>query len=169
MHTWTSSLSIWGQFYCPRGICSRYLTERRKKWFKNWALNYEITDYCPSGCILYTKEMESLSHYPKCRTSRFIPGSKTIFVCVMRYFPVLPKLLCIFKSAKIAKLLQYHSNHLNLERDEVMKSIADNLAWWHVDEEIDPSFFQEKRIWDSSLLLMVLIHFGTTTLNIPPS
>jgi hypothetical protein len=63
----------------------------------------------------------------------------------MRYFPVLPKLLRMFNSAKVAKLLQYHSDHLNLERDEVKKSVVDNLAWRHIDEKIDPSFAQEKK------------------------
>jgi hypothetical protein len=89
----------------PKGNLLLMSRKEAKKAIQKLGLNYEIIECCPSGCVLYTKEMESLNHCPKCGKSRFIPGSETIPARIMRYFPILPRLLRMFRSAEIAKLL----------------------------------------------------------------
>jgi hypothetical protein len=50
----------------------------------------------------------------------------------------------MFCSASISKLLKYHSEYPNPDK-EVIKSIVDSLAWEHVDSNIDPSFSLDQR------------------------
>jgi hypothetical protein len=138
-------LKYLGIVLLPKGNLLPMSHREAKKVIQKLGLNYEIIDCCPSSCVLYKKEMESLSQCPNCEKSRFIPGSETIPARVMRYFPLLPRLLRMFRSTEIAELLQYHFDNPNLEKDEVMKSVANSLAWWHVDEQIDSSFAQERR------------------------
>jgi hypothetical protein len=48
-------------------------------------------------------------------------------------------------SDKIATLLRWHTNFQNLEKNIVMRSIADSPTWDHIDSHVDPSFKDEPR------------------------
>jgi hypothetical protein len=51
----------------------------------------------------------------------------------------------MMRSGKIAILLRWHSDNPNLEKNTVMKSVADSPAWAHVDSHVDPSFKLDPR------------------------
>jgi hypothetical protein len=138
-------LKYMGTILFPRGNVLPLCHRDAKKVIQKLGLNYEIIECCPGGCILYKKEMENLTHCPKCSKSRFIPGSDRIPARVMRYFPLIPRLLRMFRSAEIAQLLRYHVDNPNVQSEEVMKSVADSPAWRHVEEAIDPAFSTGKR------------------------
>jgi hypothetical protein len=50
----------------------------------------------------------------------------------------------MWRSAAISKLLMCHPENPNSD-PSVMKSVADNPAWAHIESDIDPSFGEEKR------------------------
>jgi hypothetical protein len=138
-------LKYLGTVLLPSGNVLPQSHREAKKVIQKLGLNYEIIDCCSNGCVLYRLDLRNLSDCPKCGTSRFIAGSDTIPARVVRYFPLIPRLLRMYRSAKIAKLLRFHVDHPNLEKDEVMRSVADSPARKHVDEVIDPSFAHEVR------------------------
>jgi hypothetical protein len=138
-------LKYLGTVLLPSGNVLPQSHREAKKVIQKLGLNYEIIDCCSNGCVLYRLDLRNLSDCPKCGTSRFIAGSDTIPARVVRYFPLIPRLLRMYRSAKIAKLLCFHVDHPNLEKDEVMRSVADSPARKHVDEVIDPSFAHEVR------------------------
>jgi hypothetical protein len=117
-----------------------------KKLIRKLGLNYHIIHACPRGCVLYRKEQENLESCPKpgCGMSRYIPGSNSIPARVVRHFPLIPRVVRMFRSPQISKLLRFHYDNPNMD-SSVMKSVADSPAWKYIDSEIDQSFPQECR------------------------
>jgi hypothetical protein len=117
------------------------------RMIRKLGLNYHVIHACPSGCIMYRKEFEDLQSCPKpgCGLSRFIPGSTSIPAKVIRHFPLIPRLMRMMRSEKIATLLRWHTDNPNLEKSTVMKNVADSPAWDHVDSHVDPSFSLDPR------------------------
>jgi hypothetical protein len=130
----------------PRGNRLPKTHYAAKRMVKKLGLNYDIIPYCPNGCILFRKELEHLTVClkPDYGASKWLLGSDCVPARVIRHFPLLPRLLWMFCSASISKLLRYHSEYPNPDK-EVMKSIVDSPAWEHVDSNIDLSFFLEQR------------------------
>ena len=96
--------------------------------------------------MLYRDEYENLTSCPKsgCGLSRYIEGSESIPTRVIRHFPLITQLLCMFRSPTISDLLRFHSDHPNTDAG-VMKSILDSLAWKHIDRGVDVAFGGEAR------------------------
>jgi len=117
-----------------------------KKLIRKLGLNYNVIHACPDGCVLYHGDKQNLKECPNpgCGKSRFMQGSDVIPTRVIRHFPIIPRLLRMFRSPAIADLLRFHSDHPNMEPG-VMKSVVDSPAWKHVDTNIDPSFGEEVR------------------------
>jgi hypothetical protein len=108
-------------------------------------LNYKIIDCCPNGCIQYRKENQHLRECPvqSCGLSRYISGSTTIPANVIQWFPLIPKLLKMWRSGAISELLMYHTDFPNTN-STIMKSVADSSAWAHMESDVDPTFDEEK-------------------------
>lgn len=125
-----------------------------KKLIRKLGLNYNIIHTCPDGCILYRGDKESLQQCPSpgCGKSRFIKGSDVIPARVIRHFPIIPRLLRMFRSPAIAQMLRFHTENPNTDAT-VMKSIADSPAWKHVDNNIDPLFAEDGRNLRSGMSL----------------
>jgi hypothetical protein len=117
-----------------------------KKLIQKLGLNYNIIHTCPKGCVLYRGEYEHLDKCPKegYGLSRFIAGSESIPAGVIRHFPLIPRLLRMFRSPTILKLLCFHSDNPN-PNDGVMKSVIYSPAWKHIDSNVDESFGREPR------------------------
>jgi hypothetical protein len=118
-----------------------------KRLIRKLGLNYNIIHACPKGCVLYRKEYKDLECCPKptCGLSRFIPRSNSIPAKVIRHFPLIPRLMRMMRSEKIANLLRWHTDFPNEEKSTVMKSVADSPAWDHVDTHVDPTFKLDPR------------------------
>ena len=69
-----------------------------KKLIRKFGLHYNVIHTCPNGCVLYHGEYENLDTYPKpgCGLFRFIPRSQSILARIIRYFPLIPRLLRMF-------------------------------------------------------------------------
>ena len=79
--------------------------------------------------------------------SEYQEGSKTIPNKVIRHFPLIPRLKCLYGSLAIVKLLRWHSEQV-VEVGEIdrarMEFVVESPAWRHIDN-IDPSFTQDCR------------------------
>ena len=140
-------LKYLGTVLLPRGNRLPLNYYEAKNIIKKLGLNYKQIHACPNGCILYRKEYENHSSCPKpgCGRSRYMPNSRSSPTKVVRWFPFIPRVLRMFRSPAISKLLRYHQDHPNND-DSVMKSVADSPAWKHVtSEHVDPSFALEPR------------------------
>jgi hypothetical protein len=117
-----------------------------RNMIKKLGLNYSIIPCCPNGYVLFWKELEHavVCPTPNCRASRFIPGSNSIPVRVILHFPLIPRLLCMYRFAAISKLMRFHLDFPNPDVG-VMRSVADSPAWEYVNSHVDPSFATEGR------------------------
>ena len=140
-------LKYLGTVLLPRGNRLPRTYYEAKNIIRKLGLNYKQIHACPNGCILYRKEYENLSECPKsgCGRSRYMPNSQTSPSKVIRWFPIIPRVLRMFRSPAISKLLRYHQDNPNTD-DTVMKSVVDSPAWKHVtSENVDPTFAHEAR------------------------
>jgi hypothetical protein len=118
-----------------------------KNIIKKLGLNYKQIHACPSGCVLYRKEIENSTSCPRngCGKSRYMANSTSTPARVVRWFPFILRALRIFRSPTILKLLRFHQEHPNID-DTVMKSIVNSPAWKHITlEQVDSTFAFEPR------------------------
>jgi hypothetical protein len=92
-------------------------------------LNYEVIPCCSNGYVLFWKELEHLTSCPKarCGTSKWLLGFDCIPALVIWHFLLLPRLVRMFRSASISKLMRYHFDFPK-EDKEVMKSVVNSPA-----------------------------------------
>jgi hypothetical protein len=72
--------------------------DQAKSTVRKLGLSYNIISCCRKGCILYRNDLELLDTCPKCGTSRYIEGSRTINAKVLRHFPLIPRLRKMYRS-----------------------------------------------------------------------
>jgi hypothetical protein len=139
-------LKYLGTILLPRGNMLPKTHYEAKQLIQRLGLNYDIIDACPSGYVLFRKENENLRSFPlpRCGLSRYIDGSNSVPARVIRWFPLIPRLLRMWRSASISKLLKYHTDFPNRDMT-VMKTVAHSPAWEHVGTVVDPSFVLENR------------------------
>lgn len=105
-------------------------------------LSHETIHCCECGQTLYWKENANLSECSKCNRSRYIGGSNTVLVRVLRYFSLIKKLSRMFLCPEIAKHMRWHAT--NHSQDQKMRSAVDNEQWRFIEEKF-PSFSQHPR------------------------
>jgi hypothetical protein len=75
--------------------------------------------------------------------SRWVPRSTTVPAKVLCHFSLIPRLRRMYRSPAIAKLLKWVFE--NKTGTAEMRSVADNPAWEHIDNNIDTEFSTEGR------------------------
>ena len=107
-------------------------TYEAKKVVCPLGLEAQKTHACPNDSILYRGEYENLDSCPVCNTCRYKiprddPGDvegmhvkNRVPAKVMWYFPLIPRLKCLFMNKTNAKLMRErwteHSQHLQMMR-----------------------------------------------------
>ena len=61
-------------------------------------------------------------------------GSNTIPAKVIRQFPLIPRLKCMWRSSDIAGMLTGYRKHIS--EDGVMRLVVDSPAWKHIDGHV---------------------------------
>ena len=74
-----------------------------KQLKKDLGLTYEKIHACPNDCILYWGDKENQDECDKCHVSRWKDKDKKVANKVLRYFPLIPRLLRMYKSSRIAE------------------------------------------------------------------
>ena len=79
-----------------------------KGMIRRTGLDHDHYDSCPNGHVPFKGDVNGrLLECPRCQHPRFVPESSTIPFAVTRYFPLIPKLLHIYKCLKIGDLLNH--------------------------------------------------------------
>ena len=97
---------------------------------------------CGRGCIMFWEETTNLECCSKCGDSRYIPGSTSIPVKVMRWFPLIPGLQKMYKCSELSTLMKWHAAHKS--PCGLVRSVVDSKAWAHVSL-LDPTFHLESK------------------------
>ena len=105
-------------------------------------LSFNTIHACRNGCVLFWKDRQGLSVCPHCNCSRYVVGSSSIPVKVLRHFPLIPRLLRMYRCRDIAGRMKWHDK--NPSTDGKVRSVLDSPAWKEV-EKIDSEFFKESR------------------------
>ena len=105
-------------------------------------LSFNTIHACRNGCVLFWKDRHELSQCPHCNSSRYVVGSTSIPVKVLRHFPLIPRLLRMYRCRDIASLMKWQGK--NSSTDGKVRSVLDSPAWKEV-QKIDSGFFEEIR------------------------
>ena len=118
-----------------------------KTMIRRLGLDHDRYDSCPNGHVLFEGDVNgALLECPRCQHPRFLEGSTCIPYAVTRYFPLIPKLIRLYKCPKIANLLNHFKDAP--EGLRLMKSVVDSLQWQEVSR-----LYPEFRNLSSSLRL----------------
>ncbi|GJR99000.1 protein kinase, ATP binding site-containing protein [Tanacetum coccineum] len=84
-----------------------------KKTFKMIGLGYESIHACVNDCFLFRGDNNKDVHFcPVCKTSRWKDSNtprKKVPKKVLRYFPIIPRLQCLYKSSHTIKEMTWHA------------------------------------------------------------
>ena len=117
----------------PQVNPSPLLWSKCKQLKKDLGLNYEKIHACPNDCILYWDGRENQDKCDKCHVSRWKDKDKKVANKVLRYFPLIPRLLRMYKSSRIAEDMLWH--HKERVKDGILRHPADAKAWTDFDEQ----------------------------------
>nr|GFA91873.1 hypothetical protein [Tanacetum cinerariifolium] len=121
-----------------------------KKTCKTIGLGYESMHACEHDCCLFRgDDNKDLDFCLVCNTSRWkdnnTPGKK-VPKKVLRYFPIIPRLQCLYKSSHTAKEMIWHATGKCTEPGK-MQHPVDGRAWKNFDTKDPPKEFG----WDEIL------------------
>ncbi|GKA02623.1 hypothetical protein Tco_0675404 [Tanacetum coccineum] len=153
-----------------------------KKTFKMIGLGYESIHACVNDCFLFRGDNNKDVHFcPVCKMSRWkdsnTPGKK-VPKKVLRYFPIIPRLQCLYKSSHTTKEMTWHATGKCTEPGK-MQHPVDGRAWKNFDTKY-PNFAKEPRNVRLGLAADGFNPFGNlsqaysmwpvilTTYNLPP-
>ncbi|KAF7150464.1 hypothetical protein RHSIM_Rhsim02G0050400 [Rhododendron simsii] len=119
-----------------------------RKLLKAFKLGYEKIHACVNDCCLFRKENAELENCPKCNSSRWEVDVRTkkirkgVPAKVLRYFPIIPRIQDMYRSAEMAENLKWHSTHKS--QDGKMRHPVDTPTWETVNSKW-PSFAEDPR------------------------
>lgn len=87
-------------------------------------LSHETIHCCNCGKTLYWKDKAKLDNCPECQKSRYVEGSTTVPVRVLRYFSVIKRLRRMFRCPQLSKHMTWHSR--SHSADKKMRSVVDS-------------------------------------------
>ena len=133
-----------------------------KRLVKKLGLSYNTIHACKNGHCLFRNELKDAKVCPECKESRYVPNSDSIPVKVLRHFPLIPRLLRMYRCKRLAKLMTWHIE--GKSKDSTIRSIVDSKAWKHVDARW-PEFAQEPRNLRLALALDGVNPFSNQSLS----
>lgn len=95
-----------------------------------------------SGKTLYWKANSDLQECPHCQKPRYISGSTTVPVRVLRYFSLIKRLRRMFRCPELARHMRWHTANRSVDRK--MRSVVD-MEQWQFKEDRFPNFSKHAR------------------------
>ncbi|XP_071705362.1 uncharacterized protein [Rutidosis leptorrhynchoides] len=150
LNKWTNTsfdqlLELLIQSHPPNNTIPKSFYET-KKWMRKIGLRYQAIHACKNDCCLFYKEYQDMENCPICKESRWkderIMGKK-VPNKVLRYFPITPRLKCLYSSRYTAKDMTWHATGRCNEEGK-MRHPIDGLAWKEIDKRY-PDFAREHR------------------------
>ncbi|XP_071718281.1 uncharacterized protein [Rutidosis leptorrhynchoides] len=102
-----------------------------KKKMSEIGLGHEVIHVCKNDCCLFWNENSKKDHCPLCKTSRWKNENtkgKKVAHKVLRYFPLTPRLQCLYKSSVNAKDMIWHAIGQCKEEGK-MRHPVDGTSW----------------------------------------
>jgi len=91
----------------PDNNCPKNSYEMKSLLMK-LGLSHEGIHCCECGKTLYWQENAELDRCPHCRKSRYIEGSQTVSIRILRYFSLIKRFRRMFRCPAIAKHLRWY-------------------------------------------------------------
>jgi hypothetical protein len=99
-------LSFLHKYLLPPDNCLPTNMYHAKSLTRKVGLNYKTIHACPNGCILFWGVYVDLATCPKCGQAQFKDVSQSnLPIKVLRHFPYIPHLKCMFRAPVISKLI----------------------------------------------------------------
>lgn len=122
-----------------------------KRLMKKMGSGYMSIHVCKNDCALFWNENSSKETCLVCLESRWKMqlgrrSKQKIPHKVLRYFPLGPRLNCLFGTLKTAKLMRWHRSGKSTD-DDVIRHSVNSRAWKKFDER-HPQFVNEVRNYD---------------------
>ena len=133
-----------------------------KKLVRKLGLNYNTIHACKNGHCLFRNELKDAKECPQCKESQYVPNSDSIPVKVLRHFPLIPRLLRMYRCKRLAELMTWHVE--GKSNDNKVRSVVDSKAWKHVDTRW-PDFAKEPRNLRLALILDGVNPFSNQSLS----
>lgn len=118
-----------------------------KRMLSTIGLEYRSVHACPNDCYLYKDipddsvpgqmKKNPRTDCPVCGISRYRSDTvgTNVPAKVLRWFPIIPRLLHMYRCSSLAELMLWHSTHRS--NDGIMRSVADSPAMQHVETAFD--------------------------------
>jgi hypothetical protein len=95
-------------------------------------LKYNNINACVNECVLFWKEYETLETCPNYGSTHFKAyGKSNVAVKIVQHFPLVPRLLRMFRTQKTTKLMTWHSQ--NKSTNGKVHHVLDCKAWAHTN------------------------------------
>ncbi len=114
-----------------------------KKILSSIGMEYQIVHACVNDCMLFHGNNAHLTKCSTCEEARYDPHMLTEKVPMksVRWFPIIPHLLHMYRCTDLAKLMVWHKKHRS--KPGVMRLPVDSPAHKHVEStwpefECDP-------------------------------
>ncbi|XP_071687145.1 uncharacterized protein [Rutidosis leptorrhynchoides] len=150
LNKWTNTsfdqlLELLIQSHPPNNTIPKSFYET-KKWMRKIGLGYQAIHACKNDCCLFYKEYQDLENCPICKESRWKDErttGKKVPNKVLRYFPITPRLKCLYSSRYTSKDMTWHATGRCNEEGK-MRHQVDGRAWKEIDKRY-PDFAREPR------------------------
>jgi hypothetical protein len=117
---------------------SKYLASKK---LRELGLSYNSIHACQNSCVLFHRELENHTHYPKCMAARYHRvGKSWVAMKVLRHFPLLPRISRIFSIPLQTSYMTWHKHYRST--DGLVQCVADSKQWAEIDRDW-PDFARE--------------------------
>ena len=116
-----------------------------KKFLRHLGLSYNSINACKNGCCLFRGDLAYALTCPKCGELRYTSNNSTRAMKILRHYPLIPRLLQMFRCARIAEWTKWHTSRKEFVGN--IESVPDSKAWKHINV-VYPEFLSvERNIW----------------------
>jgi hypothetical protein len=116
------------------------------KMLKYLGLGYEMIHSCQDGCMLFrgvgSELLDTCTKYGKPRYKRV--GKSLVPVKVLGYFPLIPRLQCMYSTPVMAGLQTWHRQGRSI--DSIIRHVVDSVEWQWIDKNLGQFGEEDKNI-----------------------
>jgi hypothetical protein len=112
------------------------------KLIRTLGLNYKLIHACRNGCCLFRGDLAEALTCPKCGEQRYRSENSGRAAKILRHFPLIPRLLRMYRCKEIAELNKWHTSRKDMHGN--MECVPDSKAWKHINA-LYPEFAAEER------------------------
>ncbi len=97
---------------------------------KSFGLIYDSIHACVNGCVFFQRTLKHVHVCPKCDSNKYVDGLGDVPRKVLRHFPLIPRLIWMYKCKSFAKKLTWHKDGASF--DGLLQSMLDSKIWKYI-------------------------------------